>query len=90
MVGGGEVILPSPCWFSLNNSETVKLINYPVILQHSVTFYWPFLRNFVSLNRPTLQILGKTQTGVFPISGFLVNHLYKKIVRTPAPVTILT
>ena len=33
------------------------------------------MRNLVSLTRPSLQILGKIQTGVFPISGFLVNPL---------------
>ena len=31
--------------------------------------------NLMSLTRPSLQILGKTQTGVFLISGFLVNPL---------------
>ena len=31
-----------------------------------------------------------TQTGVFSISGFLVNHLLKKIVITPEPMRILT
>ena len=36
--------------------------------------------NLVSLTCPSLQILGKTQTLVFPISGFLVNFLQKKIV----------
>ena len=37
-----------------------------------------FVRNLVSLIRLRLQILGKTQTGVFPISGFLVNPLLKE------------
>ena len=36
----------------------------------------------VSLTRPILQIFGKTQTGVFSISGFLVNPLSKKIILT--------
>ena len=31
--------------------------------------------NLVSITRPSLQILGKTQAGVFPNSGFLVNLL---------------
>ena len=44
----------------------------------------------VSLTHPSLQISGKTQTGVFPISGFLVNPLEKKIVITPELVMILT
>ena len=38
--------------------------------------------NLVSLTRTSLQILGKTQTGVLPISGFLVNPLRKKTVIT--------
>ena len=32
------------------------------------------MRNLVSLTCPSLQILSKTQTGVFQISGFLVNQ----------------
>ena len=31
--------------------------------------------NLISIACPSLQILGKTQTGVFSISGFLVNPL---------------
>ena len=34
--------------------------------------------NLVSPTLPTLQILDKTQTEVFPISGFLVNLLRPK------------
>ena len=33
--------------------------------------------NLVSITLPSLQILGKTQTGAFPISGFLVNPFKK-------------
>ena len=32
-----------------------------------------FVSNLVFLTRLSVQILGKTQTGVLPISGFLVN-----------------
>ena len=39
---------------------------------------------------PNLQVLGKTQTRVFPIPGFLVNLLYKKTVIIPEPAMILT
>ena len=46
--------------------------------------------NLVSITRPSLQILGKTQTWVFLISGFLVSPLQKKIVIIPEPVMILT
>ena len=38
-----------------------------------------FVPNLVFLTRPSLQILGKTQTGVFSISGFLVNPYKKKL-----------
>ena len=31
--------------------------------------------NVLFFTRPSLQILGKIQTGVFPISGFLLNPL---------------
>ena len=34
--------------------------------------------NLVSLTRPSLQILDEIQTGVFPISGFLVKSLINK------------
>ena len=34
--------------------------------------------NLVSRTRPSLQMFGKTQTRVFPISGFLVKSLIKK------------
>ena len=34
--------------------------------------------NLVSLSCPSLQILGKTQTEVFPISGFLGQSLMKE------------
>ena len=55
-----------------------------------VSFLETFVPNLVSLTRLSLQILGKTHTGVFPISGFLVNPLYKKLVITTEPVMILT
>ena len=42
-----------------------------------------FMPNLVSLTCPSLQILGKTQTGVFPISRFLPNLLLNKIAITP-------
>ena len=48
-----------------------------------------FVPNLVFLTHPSLQILGKTQTGVFQISGFLVNPLRKKIAITPEPVNVL-
>ena len=34
--------------------------------------------NLVSLTRPSLQILDKTQMGVFPVSGFLLKSLINK------------
>ena len=34
-----------------------------------------FVQNLVFLTQPSLHILGNTQTGIFPISRFLVNPL---------------
>ena len=36
---------------------------------------------------PSLEILSQTQTGIFPISGFLVNC--QKIAKTPEPAIVL-
>ena len=71
--GGGVVILP-PCWFSLNNSETVKAVTMTFAAFNNISL-GSFVPTFVSLTCPSLQILSKTQTRVFPISGFLVNAL---------------
>ena len=49
-----------------------------------------FVVNLVFLTHPCLQILGKTQTRILPISGFLFNPVLKEIVITPEPVMILT
>ena len=49
-----------------------------------------FVRNLVFLASPSLQIMSKTQTGVFPISRYLVNPLSKVIVINPEPVMIMT
>ena len=86
--GGWGVILP-PCWFSLNNSETVKAVTLAFCSISNISVE-TFVSNFVSLTCPSLEILGKTQIGVFPISRFLVNPLWKKTVITPEPVMILT
>ena len=40
------------------------------------------MTNFVTLTRPSLQILEKTQTEVFSVSGFLVRSLMNKIVNS--------
>ena len=78
LCGRGEgvrgVDFTSSCWFSLNNSKAVKGVTLlfaafsNILLETSVP-------NLVSLTHPSLQILGKSQTGVFPTSSFLVNHL---------------
>ena len=73
---GREVILtPSPpglsCWFSLNNSETIKTVTLAFC---SISLEIP-VPNLVSITRPSFQTLGKTQARVFPISLFLVNPL---------------
>ena len=43
------------------------------MLQHSVTFCQRHCAKFCIPKLPQSAILGKTQTGVFLISGFLVN-----------------
>ena len=61
--------------------------------RHFVAFSNVSLETWVpklaSLTRLSLPILGKTETGAFPISGFLVNPLLKKIFITPKPMMIL-
>ena len=64
--GGGSfsLVLVFP-----NNSETVKAVTLTFC---SILLLETFVLNLVSLTCPSL---GKTQTGVFPISGFMVNPL---------------
>ena len=71
-VGGGGNSPPPPSWFSLNNSKTIKAItlNFAAFSNILLKTFVPYL---VSITRSSLQILGKTQTGVLPISGFLAN-----------------
>ena len=44
----------------------------PIIGKTVIILLETFVPNFLFLSRPSLQILGKKQTRVFPISGFLV------------------
>ena len=44
--------------------------------------------NLVSITRPSLQILDKTQTGVFPISRFLDNPYKRNNSRTSYDIDI--
>ena len=71
-VGGGGNF--TPCWFSLNGSEMVKALTVPFVAFSNILLEM-FVPDLVFLTRPSLQILGKTQTWVFPISEFLVNPL---------------
>ena len=68
---GGGGILP-PGWFFCNNSKTVKAVTLAFC---SEILLETFVPNLVSLTCPNLWILSKAQTGVFPISWFLVNPL---------------
>ena len=72
--GGGIIVTPSPSWFSLNNSETVKDASWRFAAFSNFSFE-TFVPSLLSLTCPNLQILGKTLTGVSSISGFLVNPL---------------
>ena len=73
---GDGLILPL-CWFSLNNSETVKAVTWHFVA-FSNTLLETFVPNLVFPTSPSLQIFGKTQTRVFPNSGFLVKSLIKE------------
>ena len=72
-----SLILPPllQCWFFLNNSKTVKAVTLENFAACSKISLETSMPNLVSLTCPSLQILGKTQTGVSPISVFLVNPL---------------
>ena len=72
-LGRGNCPLHHPRWFSLNNSEIVKAAPLPLCSIYNFLSE-TFEPNLASLNRPSLQIFGKTQTGIL-ISGFLVNLL---------------
>ena len=58
-----------PYGFSLNNSETVKAVKWHFATFSNVSLEI-FISNLLFLTCPSLQILGKTQTEVSPISGF--------------------
>ena len=82
-----------PSWFFHSNSETVKAITltFCSIQKLFIRNYLPnSLPNLVSRTHSSLQILGKTQTGVFPISKLMVNPLKMKTFIVPKPVMILT
>ena len=66
-------------WFSLNNSEQVKAVSLE-FAAFSNNLLENFVSNLVILPHPSLQILSKTQTGVFLISGFFVNPLQKETI----------
>ena len=48
--GGGDSFTPSPCWYFLNNSETVKAITLAFCSIRLATF----VLNLVFLTRPSL------------------------------------
>ena len=89
--GGGGNFTPTTCWFSLNNSEMVKAttLAFCSIQLHlnrdiRAKFGIPY-----SPQSPDIGQNSDGQTGVFPISGFLVSPLQKEIVITSEPVMIL-
>ena len=65
----GRVILPHPPsnWFSLKNSKTVKTVTLEFAAFSNILSE-TLVPNLVSIARPSLQILGKTQKGI--ISDF--------------------
>ena len=73
-LGGGEGVSLPASWFSLNNSDTAKAITLAFC---SIEYH--FIRDVLAkFGIPCLlqsRDIEKTQTRVFPISGFLVNPL---------------
>ena len=74
----------------LINSKTVKAVSGKTwhIASLSNFSLETFMANLISMTNPSLQILDKTQTGVFSISGFLVKPPVKKIVITNNDINI--
>ena len=68
-MGAGSNFTPL-CWFSLNNSETLKAVPWPFAAFSNISLETS-LPNLVSLTCPSLQILGNTDGGIsdFWISG---------------------
>ena len=66
---GGGIILP-PCWFSLNNSERVKVVTLTFFSIFPNIFFEKFVPNLVFLTLPSLQIFGKNADG--GISDFCI------------------
>ena len=63
--GGGGGNFTPPCWFSLNNSETVKAVTLAFSsIQEN------FLPNLVTLTCPSPQILGKLRRAYFRFLDF--------------------
>ena len=78
----------TPCWFFVNNSETIKAETLAFGSIH--ISLETFVSTFVVLTRPNLQIFSKTETDrYFQFLNFW-SIPYKKIVVNPEPMMILT
>ena len=71
--GGRGGSFQPPVGFPLESKTVAAFSN--ILLKTFV----PNLVSLISLTRPSLQILGRTQTGVFLISRFLVHPLLTKL-----------
>ena len=63
-----------------DNSEMIKVVNLAFFNIRNFLFE-TFMPNLVTLTCPSLQIMDKTQTGVFSISGYLVKSFTNKNYR---------
>ena len=68
------LLLPPFCWFSLDNSETVKAVTLPFcsIQKH---FIRDFCTKFGIPNSPQSPDIGQNLDGGISASGYLVNPL---------------
>ena len=82
MCAGERAILSTMLgWFSFNNPETIEAATQ-AFTAFSNMLLKTFVPSIVSESQPSLQVLKKAQTWMFPIFGFLINALQIKIPIT--------
>ena len=85
-----KIILPPPCWFSLNNSETVEAVTL-VFCSIEYHFIRDIQAKFGIPNLPHIPDIGQNTAGGisdFQISG--QSLLKVKVAITPEPMMTLT
>ena len=86
---GGNFTPAPPCWFSLNNSETVKAVTL-VFSRIQLDFIRDIRAKFGISNLPQPPDIGQISEGGISDFRFSCQSLIKKIAIIPEPVMILT